>query len=328
MEPLSQIKGVVKLLALLCTLPFIYGCTKQKVIEPESPANSIYFSTTSSSIDSGIFASYWLNDKSYRLQTSTSVLGEYRNTLSVAYAITVYGKDVYIAGALNDSMGYWKNKKFHCIAVNNRAAYGIVTNGTDVYTLSDDANYTPVCYKNDKLYGEGGVAIAMGGNDVYVVSRTFLFKNNVPTNFSTHFSYIEAVAVSGNNVYVGGRGNELLGAPARVLKNGAVVFETDNFLFVKGLAVKGNDLYVAGNSQLRGTISVWKNNEKTILATPDGAPAELNCIAVDDNGDVYAGGQIDNIAANVSESAYWKNGVLTILSTDNSIVTGIGIVKK
>jgi hypothetical protein len=165
-----------------------------------------------------------------------------------------------------------------------------------------------------------------------------------------------ALCVSGSDVYVGGTYNIStfdtvryttatasypgIGNRAVYWKNGVpttlpsynilqIYNDTDAYNYyadyISGICVSNNNVYVCGGSNYyNGSAEYWLNGVLTNLTIPNLTVSSSNYphtagIAVSDNNVYICGNLIINDT--ISNALYWKNGVMTYLSTDNSIST-------
>jgi hypothetical protein len=278
---------------------------------------------------------------------------------TLANAIAVSGKDVYIAGYqskddTNTIARYWKNGTAYDLSDGSNVcvARGVAIAGNDVYIAGNEAlhlganprHVVPEFWKNGiKTFLPSGDAndanatgIALSGNDIYICGNEtysgvgFLakyWKNGVAVALtdSTHPAYASAIAVSGNDVYVVGYWSDGDMSTACYWKNGTRVDLTDaNTRSLSwSIALSGADVYVAGittNSSHFNVPTYWKNGVPVELNDGQRA-AGANAIAVSGN-DVYVAGYEWN--GSIFVGKYWKNGVAVIHSEEiSAITTGI-----
>ena len=157
--------------------------------------NGVEFDLADNSITTGLFVSgsdvyisgldeqrgavYWKNGVENTLDSG--------NTGS-AFAITVSGNDVYVAGHINSSPAYWKNGVPVILSTGPAArvggAYSIVVSGTHVYV----SGFVQGDYGTIDMFWDNGVAI-----------------NLTPSAFNSNMnSLTNGIAVSGSDVYVCG----------------------------------------------------------------------------------------------------------------------------
>ena len=161
------------------------------------------------------------------------------------------------------------------------------------------------------------------------------WKNGVATvldNYLNGSSEASAIALMGNDVYIAGY------TPSGTY-NRAVYWKNDVLAGLASAAASASanaivtnstDVYVGGfatatNGSLQAT--VWKNGAPTTV-TPDNSTtgSEANAVAVNGT-DVYMAGFIFDSNKGYYEAVYWKNGIETILSSDNSgsVANGIAV---
>lgn len=224
--------------------------------------------------------------------------------------------DVYAAGVdyINgvSIATVWKNGVETQIGAAGLMSYanGIVRVGSDIYVAgeqSDGVNLKPVVWKNGvalmlpALAGAGGASgITSSGSDVYVcgfsrsvdgkTEQSDVWKNGVANAVPTDVP--NAVALSGTDVYVA------------------------------GFSVYADALISAGPY---ASAELLKNNIVTRLDQSNNHyTSSASAIAVQGS-DVYVGGDLQTTASGVQSAALWKNGVPTLLSTDNGTVYSVFI---
>jgi hypothetical protein len=251
-------------------------------------------------------AVYWLNGVATVLPNPTGTIA------AEAYAVTVSGSDVYIAGfaginttniAANttDIAAYWKNGVATTLPIPNGMpdayARSIAISGSDVYIAGDAENDT--VYASETVLWENGVATVL------------------PNPTGVTLSGGSAVAISGSDVYVVGPASNSTTYYALIWKNG-VVTTLPNPTGTTGagsfaLAISGGDVYVAGSgfNNSYHVAALWENGVATAFPIPAGM-ISANGLAIAVSGsDVYVAGDAYNNTT--SEATYWENGVLTAL---------------
>jgi len=257
------------------------------------------------------------------------------------------GVDVYVVGYRYASNGHyvatlWKNGKPTRLAdsLSNSIAYKIVVNGTNTYIsgYTSDAKGIQIeqCWINGVTSSihTGGTDIAVKGNDIFTVGQYNLGSGIwVPVYWKNGQLQIladltgqggagnaNAIAVDGNNVYVAGYytlGN------AAFWKNGlAVPIDTDPAgSEISTIYLQGNDIYLLGFLGLK--VAYWKNGIATKLANTstvaDSVRSSVHGIAVSGQ-DLYIAGSVTSTdrrydLENYDAAVYWKNGVITRLTT-------------
>jgi hypothetical protein len=215
-------------------------------------------------------------------------------------------------------------------------------NGNDVYVLAKGYNpnteiRTTVIYKNGLEFQTVNTTkqqnfncLAVDGNDIYLggteltsnqTYKLILWKNGTFSDFSTGQNSSDRVydiAVNGNDVYFAGLSQTNNGSYATYWKNGDAVSlnpegETNGQLH--RILVSGNNVYCSG--MINDKPTTWKNGSATTLINAYGT---CYGIAVDGN-DVYAAGSVANEAGNY-HSVYWKNGVMTPLTSAATSLSG------
>lgn len=174
---------------------------------------AVYVAGASNSVGSAR-ATYWRNGIATNVPNTTNAI----TSISVANAMALNGRDIYLAGYAYTGWGgntvaaYWKNG----IVVNlqdaslsrtNSYATGICTNGNDVYVVGYSPNGA-MYWKNgtETKLGDGSqnsnaYAITLQGSDIYVVGNddaklgATLWKNGVASTFGPVISRATGIAV-------------------------------------------------------------------------------------------------------------------------------------
>jgi len=273
-------------------------------------------------------AVYWKDGQQFTLPIKLNTT-DYRLAGDV-WAMTAIGKDIYIGGTNYDHAGYWKNGIFNSLNVGNGLTVrDMVNDGTNVYTTMNTGNGY-LCYKNTQLLGKGGPSIAVDGGNVYVLALVnmmpFLQVNNVITTaVSSELAIAETIAVSNGDVYIAGEGYNGTGARlvVKLLKNNKLIYSATDNSGVFSMAISGKDIYMVGSvTQGYPSVALWKNGVQTIIE-PN---ANARAITIDGN-DVYLAGA-KNATDGTYQACYWKNGVIKILNTHNSVAKGVVIINK
>jgi hypothetical protein len=247
----------------------------------------------------------WKND------TATVLNGGYL-VGSEAYAITLDGNDVYIAGStLNANMWdiptYWKNGNPHIVGDNtvsyNTFTRGIALYGGKVYVAGYSFN-SPEC----PAYCNGRSRASYWVDDGGTITQTSLVDS-----ISSTMAY--GIAINGSDVVVAGaRANDNLYQWSIGWKNdvshGTTLSPVDGFYSAASVASHGNDIYFVGsggcaNFGCNAKAYIWKNDISQTTPLTDGtADARATCMAF--SGDtLYIGGYIQN-ASNKKIATYWR----------------------
>jgi len=196
----------------------------------------------------------------------------------------------------------------------------------------------PLAGAAESEYGSYGAAICVAGNDVYVAGglgrKTAVYWKNgqLVKLASTSVGSVDAsaITVAGDDVYVGGSGEKTASYSSRNLeqarywKNGQEVllpqplgdngYEEETT--VVSMKVVGDDLYIIGRIAYGYGPVYWKNGQ--LVQSLNNGLDRVEKIEVV-NGNVYAVGSKD------SKAAYWKNGITTILTSEESLATAIAV---
>ena len=196
-------------------------------------------------------ACYWKNG----VKTS---LGESQNK-SRAYAISVAGNDIYVAGtqslAKNNFLAlYWKNNEAVILDDYQGFAYDILTNGNDIYVAGD-------AYSNNYI---DNLSFAYWKNDAGIYVSLEKEQNKI---------YTYGLTVINNDVYVAGYIHSYMIHEAAYWKNGKT-----NLLFnasgsqmtdANDIEVVDNSVFVCGSEEAenrRLKPKIWVNNKETFLS--------------------------------------------------------------
>jgi len=206
---------------------------------------------------------------------------------SIATAIAVSGKDVYVAGigitgniysgSQNHMAKYWKNGNATNLTDGTKSAQArsIAVSGTDAYVAGREFNGNP--------YYDGSVG------QTRPCGIANYWKNNSSINLTdgSTDAIATSIAVSGTDVYVAGtewngQSYQIQGSAytyrksvAKYWKNGNVANLSDGteFAEARSIAVVGNDVYVAGT--VNGYATYWKNGVAVKLSNVE---SEANSI--------------------------------------------------
>lgn len=338
-------KARYHLLFAVMPLLMVSACKKSNTPAPAKTTSvDVYIAgsteTTDISLSQNSIAAYWKNGIITKVSDSTINAG--------AYAITVVGTDIYVAGYISTSLTsnhiavYWKNGVMtkltdgstfayaNSIAVQGANVYvgGMVTNGSNKYVATLWKNNTPTNLGDgttDSFLG----AIAVSGTDVYVAGTdkgtAMLWKNGVGTQLATgQPSGANALTIVGSDVYVAGG----ISSSPVYWKNGVAThlfIPQDNLqilgISVTGIAVSGYDVYVSGFTNDSGgdNAVIWKNGEAFTLSSTNSVNNVTTGIAV--SGDnVYVSGDLYVTAG------YWRNGAAIQLPSVYGSAQGITLV--
>jgi len=314
-------------------------------LTPQSTVD-IYISGTTRAANGNSVAAYWKNGVETKL-TDSAVNSE-------GHDIAVNGSNVYIVGDIQNNLSvynaaYWKNGTLTRLPnngdVNISGASQIKLQGNDVHIAGNVGNNAgdieAAYWKNDaltilpsKFSGSVGNALAINGNDIYIVGCT-KFDNNI-TNQLWVASYwknggsptilldnpvpiesdIYAVGLNGADLYTAGY---VIQGPghykATYWKNGVATSLTDgpSGQVVTAIAFQGSDVYMSGSTIYNGhnVATFWKNGLATILT--DGSSNSNASDIIVDGPDIYIAG-VTNTNDAYGTLTYWKNGIPTYLS--------------
>ncbi len=310
------------------------------VIPPASNSSPTVYTAGTLGSGNNTTAVYWRNDTMITLPgVGASV-----------QAITVSGNDVYTAGNVEDTIGYWKNLIFvPLFKVTAGYATSIAVSGSDVYvsgnTISNGhsvaeywKNSTEIKLTSDTIISRSS-AIAISGSDVYVAGTAgglpVYWKNGVKVNVtdSARGGYANAIALSGSDVYLaGGEVDSSEHFIAKYWKNGApsIVSDTIHSTVLFAIGVSGDNVCVGGYQKIGSLMSTdnfvawyWNNSTATVLTNSFGL---VSSIAIDGS-DVYVAYSGD-VSSSHSVATYAKNGVKKILTDGTTDATAYTIFVK
>ncbi|MBB2146871.1 hypothetical protein GM921_15310 [Pedobacter sp. LMG 31464] len=218
------------------------------------------------------------------------------------YNIFVAGTE-YNGGPNKDKsvIKYWKNGILTTLTdgAHNAFATSMTINDKDVYVLGYE---NIIGYNNTVKYWKNGIPVSLtdGTKDAYPVS----------------------IKVIGNDVYVTGYEYSNYGwaTIVKYWKNGIEVKLSEGLeeAYPSGIAISGTDVYVVGyayDDYYNISPKLWKNGKESILSQPVGFSYYASDVAVIGN-DVYITGTQQTVDR--STPIYWKNGVKSIIPTNNS----------
>jgi hypothetical protein len=248
-----------------------------------------------------------------------------------ASGVAVLGTDVYVVGSettYNPAFGtyvtvaeYWKNG-FPVILDD-----GIQGAGGSALVVNANANAIVINNADVYIAGSVGKQTETAPNTYADESVVTYWKNGTAVQLTSGLQYSEtsSIAVEGGHVYVSGA--QCLSfipdcATATLWTDGTASSLAPELLsFASGVAILGGTVYAPINvTDTSGTTAFLATNgiAKALSSTDDSA---ANCV-VTLGGDLYIGG------AETGTAAYWKNGILTALSSvsGNSSVYAMAVV--
>jgi hypothetical protein len=262
-------------------------------------------------------AGYWKNGVPVALSDGSKT--------AVAYAVTVSGADVYVAGYEADGDSYVTNLG----VIDRYRVAKLWKNGTTI-RLSDGT------------YHAEAHAVAVSGTDVYVAGREAtthsstggysgfsvakVWKNGVGTALTSPggFAQASAIAFSGSDVYLAGYqqvGNTY--QTAVYWKNNTAVILTDGTTVAEatGIAVSGTDVYVSGQQEATvvgaTVVKLWKNGVATSLS--NGAQSDYGTGIALNGTDVLVSGSQAYLAM------LWQNGQPIALTNNTAVAQTLAV---
>ncbi|GAT62530.1 hypothetical protein [Paludibacter jiangxiensis] len=94
-----------------------------------------------------------------------------------------------------------------------------------------------------------------------------------------------------------------------------------DYYLASGLFVDGNDTYIVGYNASTGMAVYWKNKTLVTLSTLGNSKGLAICVS---NGDVYVAGNTSY--GGKTYARYWKNGVITNLTTGKYVAAATSII--
>ena len=313
---------------IFVAITILSACKKDnKANQVKSSPADVYLAGYIRAANSNSVASYWKNDTLHELADSSNN--------SSAWAIVVNSNDVYVLGNRYNPNGggftYWKNGvptdvnsgtfsiSGRSMAVQNGNVYvaGVGLNNPAAYWL----NGTEMPLNTSGYHGAFASAIAVNGNDVYVVGYAItnagviaiLWKNSIPTVLAnTTNSFATDIIISENDIYVAGT----ISGSAAYWKNGVAKILSQNSGVISsayGIAVNGTDVYLTGYTTIPGSNPIptlWKNGATEYLTNQIAAQVSIDpssygeCVNIVGN-DLYISGHFYD-----QGNYYWKDGSL------------------
>jgi hypothetical protein len=230
-------------------------------------------------------------------------------------SIFIHNNDVYIGGNIDvhgeGYGGYWKNGVPHPIQQNG-IVNGIAVLGNDVYAVG----YIETHDRSDNIIAT-------------------LWKNDVPIPLKSPplccveviSSSAAAISINNNAIYITGTSGAATvwkadGSAVALTQPNSTVPGNNSPSTSYGITFQGNDMYISGSigsTSNNNYLGYWKNG--TFFPSKLTSPIYPNNTSIAINGsDVYTAGIYAEDG--VLSSAYWKNGVKTILAS-NATATGI-----
>jgi hypothetical protein len=291
--------------------------------------------------DTTMFAKLWKNGKGILLDTTYD---------SEASGIYVSGKDVYVAGKSSGHAVVWKNGVVMEFAetTSNSEANAVFVSGSDVYVVGRDGSVATLWQNgkptnlSDGTQDANAYSVYVLGKDIYVAgfinNEAFkrvakLWKNGVATDLTDGKTEASAgaVFVTDQGVYLGGYiKNEDEKARATLWQNtgsagnfvAKPITDTLNYTSANSIYVVGGNVYSSiytNDSEGLSNALTAKNNTLTTLSK---TASTTNSIFVFKK-DVYLAGYSD--LGLEHKAAYWKNGVVIDLSTEDKKSEANGI---
>lgn len=179
--------------------------------------------------------------------------------------------------------------------------------------------------KKDVVADNPNVDVYIGGSDGNYLAAIWKNGEKISLHNSTAtYSTVNAIAVNGSDVYAAGSyqiGSTPSISIACYWKNGVLhsIGNPSISSYATGIAIDGNDVYVTGNTNTQGLF--WKNGIINQLANNNAIFSSAESVFIKDR-DVYIAGSVSPFTRN---ACYWKNGVLTVLSTKSSVANAIAL---
>ncbi|MCL1893837.1 MAG: PASTA domain-containing protein [Holophagaceae bacterium] len=265
---------------------------------------------------------------------------------SIAEAVFVVGKDVYVAGGMKDYTGInvakiWKNGIAQSLTNGNNDAFAnaIYIDGNDVYAAGREKNaddkQRATVWKNGKAqYLSNGITDAVGlsvfvsNGNVYVAGYTkdekdkhiaTLWRNGTEQRLSepkSQRAWAQSVFVQGSDVYVAGFDTNAKGKAVATLWINGIPYDLSDGsreAVAQSVTISNGDIYVVGQEDYEKSPTVaklWKNgivqNVSNVGYGRYSAYANSVCVL---EGNVYvAGREVQADDRRITEAMVWKNG--------------------
>lgn len=189
---------------------------------------------------------------------------------------------------------------------------------TKYYMRAYATNAKGTAYGDEKSFTTSGPTVFVAGGDSNKAC-VWINGTKAPLTDGSGTSLAKSVLMSGNDIYVAG----VHAGIAKIWKNGvASPLPSSSYADVVSLFVVGSDVYAGGSDDITSLSKpkVWKNGVALSMQTSTYG-GWVNSLYVSGS-DVYAGGAYYQ-TQNKYTPAVWKNGVVTLLSSNQGYVTAV-----
>lgn len=252
---LKLFKRVLLLLAVFSFASALPSC-KKKNLDNSNPDKIVVVGMENNN------AVFWISGESgFKVLTEKP---------SSALSVAVNGKDIYIAGSIDNKAVLWKNGEVQTLSeIDGSVANSVFIAGDNIYVAGK----------------EDGKAVLWGNKSAIVLS---------PTNSEAY-----CVVAEGEDFYIAGRND----GKAAFFKKDAQINLCDALSKAKSIFVKNGVYYFAGS--VEGKVMLWKKEgdkiTPTVVYEKTGVMPSGNAVAVLGN-DIYVGGMKGG-----GETGMWKN---------------------
>lgn len=219
---------------------------------------------------------------------------------SSALSVAVNGKDIYIAGSINNKAVLWKNGEVQTLSeIDGSVANSVFIAGDNIYVAGkEDGKAVLWGNKNaivlSPLTNSGAYCVVAEGEDFYIAGlhdgKAAFFKKDAQINLCDELSKAKSIFVKNGVYYFAGSvaGKVMLWKKEGDKITPTVVYEKTGVMpSGNAVAVLGNDIYVGGMKG-GGETGMWKNNTEMAIEGVE-KNGEINSLAIYGNNLYIAG---------------------------------------